>query len=232
MAISNEMDALRIAARQTLTLIGDAEERLRVLREETILLEADIYRNKEIATELASRLSDVATRAGHIAESEASSALKEGLAALDALICERMHLEQERDVPSNVIRLAERFQQRVSSAATTLEPGESALPEEVPEEVQTLREAIQNALASLAPREAKVLRMRFGIDMRMPHTLAEIGMQFDVSRETIRRIQEKALRKLRHPVRSEALRSFLSMVDLKRDRSPETSLLIAIFGQP
>ena len=72
-----------------------------------------------------------------------------------------------------------------------------------------LREATQNMLAGLTSREAKVLRMRFGIDMNTDHTLEEVGKQFDVTRERIRQIEAKALRKLRHPSRSERLRSFL-----------------------
>ena len=72
-----------------------------------------------------------------------------------------------------------------------------------------LREATQDVLAGLTAREAKVLRMRFGIDMNTDHTLEEVGKQFDVTRERIRQIEAKALRKLRHPSRSEHLRSFL-----------------------
>lgn len=72
-----------------------------------------------------------------------------------------------------------------------------------------LRRATQEMLHSLTPREAKVLRMRFGIDMHTDHTLEEVGRQFDVTRERIRQIEAKALRKLRHPSRSELLRSFL-----------------------
>ncbi len=75
--------------------------------------------------------------------------------------------------------------------------------------MEGLREATQNMLASLTSREAKVLRMRFGIDMNTDHTLEEVGKQFDVTRERIRQIEAKALRKLRHPSRSERLRSFL-----------------------
>ncbi len=74
---------------------------------------------------------------------------------------------------------------------------------------QGLRESTRNVLASLTPREAKVLAMRFGIDMNTDHTLEEVGKQFDVTRERIRQIEAKALRKLRHPSRSEHLRSFL-----------------------
>ncbi|MEH6785516.1 MAG: RNA polymerase sigma factor RpoD [Alcanivorax jadensis] len=72
-----------------------------------------------------------------------------------------------------------------------------------------LEEATRDVLANLTAREAKVLRMRFGIDMNTDHTLEEVGKQFDVTRERIRQIEAKALRKLRHPSRSEHLRSFL-----------------------
>jgi RNA polymerase primary sigma factor len=74
---------------------------------------------------------------------------------------------------------------------------------------QSLAEATHQILASLTPREAKVLRMRFGIDMNTDHTLEEVGKQFDVTRERIRQIEAKALRKLRHPSRANYLRSFL-----------------------
>jgi len=86
--------------------------------------------------------------------------------------------------------------------ATILSPLDAATSE-------GLREATQNMLAGLTAREAKVLRMRFGIDMNTDHTLEEVGKQFDVTRERIRQIEAKALRKLRHPSRSEKLRSFL-----------------------
>ena len=72
-----------------------------------------------------------------------------------------------------------------------------------------LRESVREVLSGLTPREAKVLRMRFGIDMNTDHTLEEVGKQFDVTRERIRQIEAKALRKLRHPTRSDSLRSFL-----------------------
>jgi len=77
--------------------------------------------------------------------------------------------------------------------------------------VEGLREATREVLSTLTPREAKVLRMRFGIDMSTDHTLEEVGKQFDVTRERIRQIEAKALRKLRHPNRSEQLRSFLDL---------------------
>ena len=74
-----------------------------------------------------------------------------------------------------------------------------------------MTESTREVLGSLTPREAKVLRMRFGIDMNTDHTLEEVGKQFDVTRERIRQIEAKALRKLRHPSRSELLRSFLDL---------------------
>ena len=75
--------------------------------------------------------------------------------------------------------------------------------------IEGLKESTQNVLAGLTHREAKVLRMRFGINMNTDHTLEEVGKQFDVTRERIRQIEAKALRKLRHPSRSEQLRCFL-----------------------
>ena len=74
---------------------------------------------------------------------------------------------------------------------------------------ESLTEATHEVLNGLTAREAKVLRMRFGIDMNTDHTLEEVGKQFDVTRERIRQIEAKALRKLRHPSRSEQLKSFL-----------------------
>ena len=75
--------------------------------------------------------------------------------------------------------------------------------------MERLREATRRILSGLTPREAKVLRMRFGIDMNTDHTLEEVGKQFDVTRERIRQIEAKALRKLRQPSRAEQLKSFL-----------------------
>jgi RNA polymerase primary sigma factor len=72
-----------------------------------------------------------------------------------------------------------------------------------------LRETTTRILASLTPREERVLRMRFGIGMNTDHTLEEVGQQFSVTRERIRQIEAKALRKLKHPTRSRKLRSFL-----------------------
>ncbi|HFC8848711.1 TPA: RNA polymerase sigma factor RpoD [Neisseria meningitidis] len=79
----------------------------------------------------------------------------------------------------------------------------------------SLHEVTKEILESLTPREAKVLRMRFGIDMNTDHTLEEVGRQFDVTRERIRQIEATALRKLRHPTRSDRLRSFLDSEDSK-----------------
>jgi RNA polymerase primary sigma factor len=73
----------------------------------------------------------------------------------------------------------------------------------------SLQDATRDVLSGLTVREAKVLRMRFGIDMNTDHTLEEVGKQFDVTRERIRQIEAKALRKLRHPTRSDHLRSFI-----------------------
>jgi len=72
-----------------------------------------------------------------------------------------------------------------------------------------LRETTTRVLASLAPREERILRMRFGLGMNKDHTLEEVGRQFSVTRERIRQIEAKALRKLKHPTRSRVLRSFL-----------------------
>jgi RNA polymerase primary sigma factor len=84
----------------------------------------------------------------------------------------------------------------------TLAPTEAAMQ-------AGLRDVVKEILDSLTPREAKVLRMRFGIEMANDHTLEEVGKQFDVTRERIRQIEAKALRKLKHPTRSDKLRSFL-----------------------
>ncbi|SCX51553.1 RNA polymerase sigma factor RpoD [Nitrosospira sp. Nsp1] len=86
--------------------------------------------------------------------------------------------------------------------AATMAPADAAV-------YASLRDVTKDILDSLTPREAKVLRMRFGIEMNTDHTLEEVGKQFDVTRERIRQIEAKALRKLRHPSRSERLRSFL-----------------------
>jgi RNA polymerase primary sigma factor len=85
---------------------------------------------------------------------------------------------------------------------STLAPADAAM-------YSSLRGVTKDILDTLTTREAKVLRMRFGIEMNTDHTLEEVGKQFDVTRERIRQIEAKALRKLRHPSRSDKLRSFL-----------------------
>ena len=84
----------------------------------------------------------------------------------------------------------------------TLAPSEAALHD-------SMRDVVKDVLDSLTPREAKVLRMRFGVEMSTDHTLEEVGKQFDVTRERIRQIEAKALRKMRHPSRSDKLKTFL-----------------------
>jgi RNA polymerase primary sigma factor len=91
--------------------------------------------------------------------------------------------------------------------SSTLSPDDSAI-------YANLRDATREVLDSLTSREAKVLRMRFGIEMNTDHTLEEVGKQFDVTRERIRQIEAKALRKLRHPTRSEKLKSFTGSGEL------------------
>src|SRR3546814_5865917 len=88
-------------------------------------------------------------------------------------------------------------------------------------------ETVRDVLAGLTPREAKVLRMRFGIDMNTDHTLEEVGKQFDVTRERIRQIEAKALRNLRHPSRSQQLRSFLD-IERSVEHTSELQSLIRI----
>ena len=90
----------------------------------------------------------------------------------------------------------------VGGAKNAVLPLDSAIQE-------NLKETTTRVLASLTPREERVLRMRFGIGMNTDHTLEEVGQQFSVTRERIRQIEAKALRKLKHPSRSRKLRSFL-----------------------
>ena len=94
----------------------------------------------------------------------------------------------------------------------TLAPAEAALHD-------SMRDVVKDVLDSLTPREAKVLRMRFGVEMSTDHTLEEVGKQFDVTRERIRQIEAKALRKMRHPSRSDQLKTFL-----EEDRLSSTSI--------
>ena len=85
---------------------------------------------------------------------------------------------------------------------STIAPSDSAV-------FASLRGVTKDVLDTLTPREAKVLRMRFGIEMNTDHTLEEVGKQFDVTRERIRQIEAKAIRKLKHPSRSDKLRTYL-----------------------
>jgi RNA polymerase primary sigma factor len=105
----------------------------------------------------------------------------------------------------------------------TLQPHEAALPD-------SMRDVVKEVLDSLTPREAKVLRMRFGVEMATDHTLEEVGKQFDVTRERIRQIEAKALRKLRHPSRSDKLGPLCS----RFDEAPqgERTFLASFFSAP
>ncbi|RPE79818.1 RNA polymerase sigma factor RpoD [Vulcaniibacterium tengchongense] len=131
-------------------------------------------------------------------------------------------LAKEMDMPEDKIRKVMKIAKEPISMETPIGDDEdSHLGDfiedtniESPIEATTninLTETVREVLAGLTPREAKVLRMRFGIDMNTDHTLEEVGKQFDVTRERIRQIEAKALRKLRHPSRSEQLRSFLDI---------------------
>ena len=131
-------------------------------------------------------------------------------------------LAKEMDMPEDKIRKVMKIAKEPISMETPIGDDEDShlgdfiedANVESPIEATTnisLVETVRDVLAGLTPREAKVLRMRFGIDMNTDHTLEEVGKQFDVTRERIRQIEAKALRKLRHPTRSETLRSFLDM---------------------
>ncbi|QCU72354.1 RNA polymerase sigma factor RpoD [Luteimonas yindakuii] len=131
-------------------------------------------------------------------------------------------LAREMDMPEDKIRKVMKIAKEPISMETPIGDDEDShlgdfiedTNVESPVEATTninLQETVHEVLAGLTPREAKVLRMRFGIDMNTDHTLEEVGKQFDVTRERIRQIEAKALRKLRHPSRSEQLRSFLDI---------------------
>ncbi len=131
-------------------------------------------------------------------------------------------LAQEMEMPEDKIRKVMKIAKEPISMETPIGDDEDShlgdfiedLNAESPIDSTTntnLMETVRDVLAGLTPREAKVLRMRFGIDMNTDHTLEEVGKQFDVTRERIRQIEAKALRKLRHPSRSEQLRSFLDI---------------------
>jgi RNA polymerase primary sigma factor len=129
-------------------------------------------------------------------------------------------LSKRMDLPEDKIRKVLKIAKEPISMETPIGDDEDShlgdfiedINQESPIDAATgsgLSEATQKILNTLTPREAKVLRMRFGINMNTDHTLEEVGKQFDVTRERIRQIEAKALRKLRHPSRSEQLRSFL-----------------------
>ena len=129
-------------------------------------------------------------------------------------------LSERMDMPEDKIRKVLKIAKEPISMETPIGEDEDANIGDLIEDV-TIAQPIENAtknnltestrgvLGSLTAREAKVLRMRFGIDMNTDHTLEEVGKQFDVTRERIRQIEAKALRKLRHPTRSDHLRSFI-----------------------
>ncbi|MFN7183865.1 MAG: RNA polymerase sigma factor RpoD [Thermomonas haemolytica] len=131
-------------------------------------------------------------------------------------------LAKEMDMPEDKIRKVMKIAKEPISMETPIGDDEDShlgdfiedtnvmSPMEATTDINLI-ETVRNVLAGLTPREAKVLRMRFGIDMNTDHTLEEVGKQFDVTRERIRQIEAKALRKLRHPSRSEMLRSFLDI---------------------
>ena len=104
---------------------------------------------------------------------------------------------------NRVLRTSHSMVQKLGREPTTTEPSEEA-------SYTLLREQLEEVLSTLTPREEQVLRMRFGLIDGKPHTLEEVGKEFDVTRERIRQIESKALRKLRHPSRSKKLRDFLN----------------------
>jgi RNA polymerase primary sigma factor len=139
-----------------------------------------------------------------------------GRTATPEEIADRM--EMPEDKVRKVMRIAK---QPISMATPVGDDGDAHLGDFIEDEqsmspidsatVAGLREATQQVLSCLTERESKVLRMRFGIDMQSDHTLEEVGKQFDVTRERIRQIEAKAIRKLRHPTRSEHLKAFLDL---------------------
>jgi RNA polymerase primary sigma factor len=129
-------------------------------------------------------------------------------------------LAKEMDMPEDKIRKVLKISKEPISMETPIGDDEDShlgdfiedTSIESPVEAATgtgLHETVRDVLGGLTPREAKVLRMRFGIGMNPDHTLEEVGQQFSVTRERIRQIEAKALRKLKHPSRSRKLRSFL-----------------------
>ncbi|MEE1654149.1 RNA polymerase sigma factor RpoD [Brachymonas sp. G13] len=133
-------------------------------------------------------------------------------------------LAEKMDIPEEKIRKIMKIAKEPISMETPIgDDDDSHLGDFIEDSVNTapieaamqagLRDVVKDILDSLTPREAKVLRMRFGIEMDNDHTLEEVGKQFDVTRERIRQIEHKALRKLKHPTRSDKLRTFLGSND-------------------
>jgi RNA polymerase primary sigma factor len=124
------------------------------------------------------------------------------------------------DVPIQIVRRLKRVSEDVMSLDTPVsESDHLSLKDVIPDtampnpfdaiEAESRNEVVDAVLAQLSPREARILRMRFGIGLTQDHTLEEIGQQFNLTRERIRQIEVKALRRLRHPNRSEQLRTFI-----------------------
>jgi RNA polymerase primary sigma factor len=137
-----------------------------------------------------------------------------GQEAHPAVLAERMELSEEK--VRGILKIAK---QPVSLETPVGDDGDATLGDMIEDAAVSspadaamqadLRAAIDDALDSLSPREAKVLRMRYGINTKSDHTLEEVGKQFDVTRERIRQIESKAMRKLMHPSRADRLKSFL-----------------------
>jgi RNA polymerase primary sigma factor len=132
-------------------------------------------------------------------------------------------LAEKMEIPEDKIRKIMKIAKEPISMETPIgDDDDSHLGDFIEDSVNTapieaamqagLRDVVKDILDGLTPREAKVLRMRFGIEMAMDHTLEEVGKQFDVTRERIRQIEAKALRKLKHPSRSDKLRSFIDTI--------------------
>jgi RNA polymerase primary sigma factor len=128
-------------------------------------------------------------------------------------------LAEKMEIPEDKIRKIMKIAKEPISMETPIgDDDDSHLGDFIEDSANTapmqagLREVVKEILDSLTPREAKVLRMRFGIEMSTDHTLEEVGKQFDVTRERIRQIESKAVRKLKHPSRSDKLRSFIDSI--------------------
>jgi RNA polymerase primary sigma factor len=119
-------------------------------------------------------------------------------------------LAEKMEMPEDKIRKIMKIAKEPISMETPIGDEDSANTAPVDAAMQAgLRDVVKDILDGLTPREAKVLRMRFGIEMDNDHTLEEVGKQFDVTRERVRQIEHKALRKLKHPSRSDKLRTVL-----------------------